>query len=333
MNTENLSTLKIHKLTKAQYERELAAGNIDPNALYLTPDEGQEAYDVSAVQYGKRQELTAGQKAQARFNIGAAELNDIYKGSLKEYHYTWDGVTEGRDTFTMTMTVDQSPYKTYHFCKVSNDILERSLARQFNGALIMYNDGDTEYCDPRYDLLDNPDAAWPSSCAEYDNYYMITGSDFLFHSDSIIFAEAAGPYTCSYDPNDIVVTFTVPSSGVYFPFNPDENKYISDFTLSTFDKREIYLGNATVSVNESNDPLAKFNNDGALETFFEDGRRYSMATTNFVEDYADYLLDTVNLLIDNIPKMVTITQEDYDKLVANGTIDPDMYYVIVSGSA
>lgn len=39
MNTENLSTLKIHKLTQAQYDRELAAGNIDENALYLTPDE------------------------------------------------------------------------------------------------------------------------------------------------------------------------------------------------------------------------------------------------------------------------------------------------------
>lgn len=39
MNTENLSTLKIHKLTKAQYDRELAAGRIDENALYLTPDE------------------------------------------------------------------------------------------------------------------------------------------------------------------------------------------------------------------------------------------------------------------------------------------------------
>lgn len=37
--TENLSTLKIHKLTKAQYERELAAGRIDENAIYLTPDE------------------------------------------------------------------------------------------------------------------------------------------------------------------------------------------------------------------------------------------------------------------------------------------------------
>jgi hypothetical protein len=37
--TENLSTLKIHKLTQKQYERELAAGRIDENALYLTPDE------------------------------------------------------------------------------------------------------------------------------------------------------------------------------------------------------------------------------------------------------------------------------------------------------
>jgi hypothetical protein len=36
--TENLSTLKIHKLTQAQYDRELAAGNIDETAIYLTPD-------------------------------------------------------------------------------------------------------------------------------------------------------------------------------------------------------------------------------------------------------------------------------------------------------
>jgi hypothetical protein len=40
MITENLSTLKIHKLTQAQYDRELAAGNIDETAIYLTPDEG-----------------------------------------------------------------------------------------------------------------------------------------------------------------------------------------------------------------------------------------------------------------------------------------------------
>lgn len=38
MKTENLSALKIHKLTQAQYDRELAAGNLDETALYLTPD-------------------------------------------------------------------------------------------------------------------------------------------------------------------------------------------------------------------------------------------------------------------------------------------------------
>lgn len=39
MITENLSTLKIHKLTQEQYDRELANGRIDENALYMTPDE------------------------------------------------------------------------------------------------------------------------------------------------------------------------------------------------------------------------------------------------------------------------------------------------------
>lgn len=61
MNTQNLSTLKIHRLTQSQYDREFAAGRIDDTALYLTPDEGVEsvngktgdvtltASDVSAV--------------------------------------------------------------------------------------------------------------------------------------------------------------------------------------------------------------------------------------------------------------------------------------------
>lgn len=39
MKTENLSTLKIHKLTQAQYDREREAGRLDETALYLTPDE------------------------------------------------------------------------------------------------------------------------------------------------------------------------------------------------------------------------------------------------------------------------------------------------------
>lgn len=37
--TEILSTLKIHKLTQEKYDEALANGNLDDNAIYLTPDE------------------------------------------------------------------------------------------------------------------------------------------------------------------------------------------------------------------------------------------------------------------------------------------------------
>ena len=52
MITENLSTLKIHKLTQAQYDRELEAGRIDPNALYLTPNE-----EIDLSQYATIEQL------------------------------------------------------------------------------------------------------------------------------------------------------------------------------------------------------------------------------------------------------------------------------------
>lgn len=39
MTTENVPTLKIHKLTQSQYDREVEAGTADEFALYLTPDE------------------------------------------------------------------------------------------------------------------------------------------------------------------------------------------------------------------------------------------------------------------------------------------------------
>ena len=39
MITENLSTLKIHQMTQAQYDRESKAGNLEAYYIYLTPDE------------------------------------------------------------------------------------------------------------------------------------------------------------------------------------------------------------------------------------------------------------------------------------------------------
>ena len=51
MNTQNISTLKIHKLTQAQYERELEAGRIDENAIYLTPDEKVDLSNFATKEY------------------------------------------------------------------------------------------------------------------------------------------------------------------------------------------------------------------------------------------------------------------------------------------
>lgn len=41
MIIENLTTLKINQLTKAQYEAALAAGTVNENELYATPDDNE----------------------------------------------------------------------------------------------------------------------------------------------------------------------------------------------------------------------------------------------------------------------------------------------------
>lgn len=76
MFTENLDVLKIHKLTKEQYERELEAGRIDAGALYLTPvDEMEDVVKMIP------QDLTEEQKIQARSNIGITTI--IPKASIE----------------------------------------------------------------------------------------------------------------------------------------------------------------------------------------------------------------------------------------------------------
>jgi hypothetical protein len=70
MITENVSTLKIHKLTKAQYERELEAGRIDENALYLTPDE-----EVDMSLYATVEQLNG--KADEEHSHAISEVDEL----------------------------------------------------------------------------------------------------------------------------------------------------------------------------------------------------------------------------------------------------------------
>ena len=92
MITENVSTLKIHKLTQAQYDRELAAGNLDQNALYLTPDE-----EIDLTPYAVKEEVNATYetKSDASAKLEEAKLyadttataikNDLLNGAGEAY--------------------------------------------------------------------------------------------------------------------------------------------------------------------------------------------------------------------------------------------------------
>ena len=71
MITENLSTLKIHKLTQTQYDRELAAGRIDESALYLTPDE-----EIDLSGFATKEELAE------TISSHTHEISNILSGAL-----------------------------------------------------------------------------------------------------------------------------------------------------------------------------------------------------------------------------------------------------------
>ena len=98
MRTENLSTLKIHKLTQEQYKRELAAGRIDPNAIYLTPDE---AVDFSG--YATVEELN-----------NKADANHTHDGSIKD----------AREKNKTMISFTDDDCKTESYTKLFNEVIQ-----------------------------------------------------------------------------------------------------------------------------------------------------------------------------------------------------------------
>lgn len=78
MITENLSTLKIHKLTQSQYNRELEAGNLDESALYLTPDEAVTLNDLGVTATSAELNYMDGvtSNVQTQLNGKAASLHN-----------------------------------------------------------------------------------------------------------------------------------------------------------------------------------------------------------------------------------------------------------------
>ena len=79
----DLSTLKINKLSKAQYDRELAAGRIDENALYLTPDEGITLDDVAETSTKSYFHIIRGTSTDGRAYYGSIDESvEIQNGTI-----------------------------------------------------------------------------------------------------------------------------------------------------------------------------------------------------------------------------------------------------------
>ena len=77
MITENVTTLNIHKLTQEQYNRELLAGNIDENAIYLTTDDSQEQIEnISEALNTIQEELD--DKADKSTSLSGYGITDAY---------------------------------------------------------------------------------------------------------------------------------------------------------------------------------------------------------------------------------------------------------------
>lgn len=101
MITENLSTLKINKLTREQYEAALEAGKINDNELYMIPEENADAL------------ATIGYVDEAITNLGVDNLTKNW-GTITIPVSGWSSTqTDGWYTNQVTvtdMTADYNPY-------------------------------------------------------------------------------------------------------------------------------------------------------------------------------------------------------------------------------
>lgn len=87
MDTQQLSTLRIHKLTKEQYKRELREGRVNNNEIYLTPPDEQSNWDqndTTASDYIRNRPFYTDYEVDFKFletvvNFNIEEKDGIYR--------------------------------------------------------------------------------------------------------------------------------------------------------------------------------------------------------------------------------------------------------------
>ena len=138
MITESLSTLKIHKLSQAQYEREKAAGNIDEYALYLTPDDGSEPgssdlgdADISAIGDGT---VTGAIAALNTTLLGTqSAANEAHARAFDSSNVLWIS-----DATTLMEVMKQMPNSSIKFGWSWSNISDADASLDINGGFHVY---------------------------------------------------------------------------------------------------------------------------------------------------------------------------------------------------
>jgi archaellum component FlaC len=93
--TQNLSNLKIHKLSQAQYDREKAKGQLDSTAIYLTPDNSEEAISELANRISEQDETLTNIGYTANYAVNQVNNLDGYITGLTS---TVSDLSESIDT-------------------------------------------------------------------------------------------------------------------------------------------------------------------------------------------------------------------------------------------
>ncbi len=104
MITEKVSTLKINKLSRAQYEREYLAGRIENTALYLTPDESPEIIQMTKEEYNAA--VSAGTIKSDAVYIVPDDTPNIVQMTKEEYDAAVLAGTLDEDTIYLIPDVD-----------------------------------------------------------------------------------------------------------------------------------------------------------------------------------------------------------------------------------
>ena len=120
MIVDNLSTLKINKMTQEQYDRELAADNISTTELYLTPAPENMDYIIESGHYGTgwyyRKWKNGTYECWGRIRSVITAVNSLLGGSVCY------GSVSFPTTFIETPVVNYTIYGNsgYEFCGKSS---------------------------------------------------------------------------------------------------------------------------------------------------------------------------------------------------------------------